>query len=144
VEIFEYRNLIGQDVPVAFDSAIKQMLGNVLDNAFEVSPQWLALEVRREGDLLLMEVSDRGPGFPDWMINQIGKPYQSTKGKPGRGLGLFFVVNVARKLGGRVWASNRAAGGARVTLELPLSAISLAPLTETAPGSEPPDYPTGA
>ena len=144
VEIFEYRNLIGQDVPVAFDSAIKQMLGNVLDNAFEVSPQWLALEVRREGDLLLMEVSDRGPGFPDWMINQIGKPYQSTKGKPGRGLGLFFVVNVARKLGGRVWASNRAAGGARVTLELPLSAISLAPLTETAPGSELPDYPMGA
>ena len=144
VEIFEYRNLIAQDVPVAFDSAIKQMLGNVLDNAFEVSPQWLALEVRREGDLLLMEVSDRGPGFPDWMINQIGKPYQSTKGKPGRGLGLFFVVNVARKLGGRVWASNRAAGGARVTLELPLSAISLAPLTETEPGSEPPDYPMGA
>ena len=144
VEIFEYRNLIGQDVPVAFDSAIKQMLGNVLDNAFEVSPQWLALEVRREGDLLLMEVSDRGPGFPDWMINRIGKPYQSTKGKPGRGLGLFFVVNVARKLGGRVWASNRAAGGARVTLELPLSAISLAPLTETEPGSEPPDYPMGA
>jgi signal transduction histidine kinase len=40
------------------------------------------------------------------MINQIGKPYQSTKGKPGRGLGLFFVVNVARKLGGRVSASN--------------------------------------
>ena len=30
VEIFEYRNLIGQDVPVAFDSAIKQMLGKEL------------------------------------------------------------------------------------------------------------------
>jgi two-component system sensor histidine kinase RegB len=47
VEVFQYRNLIEQDVPVAFDSAIKQMLGNVLDNAFEVSPHWLALEVRR-------------------------------------------------------------------------------------------------
>jgi two-component system sensor histidine kinase RegB len=101
------------------------MLGNVLDNAFEVSPQWLSLLVRRDGDLLLVEVTDHGPGFPDWMINQLGKPYQSTKGKPGRGLGLFFVVNVARKLGGRISASNREAGGARVTLSLPLSAISL-------------------
>ncbi|WDZ94191.1 ATP-binding protein [Herbaspirillum sp. WKF16] len=125
VEVFEYRNLIEHDLPVAFDSAIKQMLGNVLDNAFEVSPQWLSLLVRRDGDLLLVEVTDHGPGFPDWMINQLGKPYQSTKGKPGRGLGLFFVVNVARKLGGRISASNREAGGARVTLSLPLSAISL-------------------
>jgi len=73
----------------------------------------------------VLVVDDRGPGFPDWMIHQLGKPYQSTKGKPGRGLGLFFVVNVARKLGGRVAASNRPDGGARVSLILPLSAISL-------------------
>ncbi|MCA1323849.1 ATP-binding protein [Herbaspirillum sp. alder98] len=136
VEQFDYRNQVEQDVPVAFDSAIKQMLGNVLDNAFEVSPQWLALDVRCEGDLLLMEVSDRGPGFPEWMINQIGKPYQSTKGKPGRGLGLFFVVNVARKLGGSIRARNLAQGGAVVRLTLPLSAISLAPPADPAGPTE--------
>ena len=144
VAVFDYQNLIGQDLPVAFDSAIKQMLGNVLDNAFEVSPHWLSLEVRREGGLLLMEVSDQGPGFPEWMINQIGKPYQSTKGKPGRGLGLFFVVNVARKLGGRVWASNLPGAGARVTLELPLSAISLEADAEPVAGSATPAFPSGA
>jgi two-component system sensor histidine kinase RegB len=38
---------------------------------------------------------------------------------------LFFVVNVARKLGGAVTASNRDEGGAIVRLALPLSAISL-------------------
>ena len=124
--------------------AVSFELGNVLDNAFEVSPHWLSLEVRREGGLLLMEVSDQGPGFPEWMINQIGKPYQSTKGKPGRGLGLFFVVNVARKLGGRVWASNLPGAGARVTLELPLSAISLEADAPTVAGSVTPDFPTGA
>ncbi|NUU01401.1 ATP-binding protein [Herbaspirillum robiniae] len=134
VETFEYRNLIEHDLPVAFDSAIKQMLGNVLDNAFEVSPQWLSLLVKREEDLLLIEVTDHGPGFPEWMLNQIGKPYQSTKGKPGRGLGLFFVVNVARKLGGRISARNREAGGAQVTLALPLAAISLEDAAD-APGA---------
>lgn len=125
VKAFIYRNYIEQDMPVVFDSALKQMIGNVLDNAFEVSPDWLCLEARRDGGTLLLEVSDRGTGFPDWMINQIGKPYQSTKGKPGRGLGLFFVVNVARKLGGAASAQNLPEGGAKVTLTLPLSAISL-------------------
>ena len=144
VEIFDYRNLIEQDLPVAFDSAVKQMLGNVLDNAFEVSPRWLSLEVRREEDSLVMEVSDQGPGFPDWMINQIGKPYQSTKGKPGRGLGLFFVVNVARKLGGRVSASNLPTAGARVTLELPLSSISLEEPADPALAVHPSGFADGA
>jgi two-component system sensor histidine kinase RegB len=92
-----------RDVPVAFDSAIKQMLGNVLDNAFEVSPQWLALEA--QGGSLLMEVSDRAPAsrLDDQPDRQALPVHQ---GQAGRGLGLFFVVNVARKLGGRVWASN--------------------------------------
>ncbi|RYF29799.1 MAG: HAMP domain-containing histidine kinase, partial [Comamonadaceae bacterium] len=52
-------------------------------------------------------------------------PYQSTKGRPGGGLGLFLVVNVARTLGGTVTAENRPAGGALVTITLPLAAIAL-------------------
>lgn len=125
INAFDYRNLVEQDLPVAFDSAVKQMMVNVLDNAFEASPDWLSLEVRRQGQLLQLEVSDRGPGFPDWMLAQLGKPYQSTKSEPGHGLGLFFVVNVARKLGGEVVASNRPGGGASVRLSLPMAAISL-------------------
>jgi two-component system sensor histidine kinase RegB len=59
------------------------------------------------------------------MLAQFGKPYQSSKGRAGGGLGLFLVVNVARTLGGTVQASNRAAGGAEVRLTLPLSVIAL-------------------
>jgi two-component system sensor histidine kinase RegB len=59
------------------------------------------------------------------MLEQVGTPYQSTKGKPGRGLGLFLVVNVARTLGGSVAASNRPQGGAQVRVTLPLAAITL-------------------
>ena len=70
-------------------------------------------------------VTDTGPGFAPAMLAQIGKPYQSSKGRPGSGLGLFFVVNVARKLGGTVTARNREQGGALVQLTLPLAAISL-------------------
>ena len=40
------------------------------------------------------------------------------------GLGLFLVVNVVRKLGGAVEATNAAIGGAVVTLRLPLASLS--------------------
>jgi two-component system sensor histidine kinase RegB len=52
-------------------------------------------------------------------------PIISSKQRPGSGLGLFLVVNVARILGGSAQASNRHEGGAMVTLTLPLSAIEL-------------------
>jgi two-component system sensor histidine kinase RegB len=122
---FAYENRIEQDMPVAFDSALKQMICNVLDNALEASPQWVSLEASREADALTLVVTDAGPGFAPAMLAQIGKPYQSSKGRPGSGLGLFFVVNVARKLGGTVTARNREQGGALVQLTLPLAAISL-------------------
>jgi two-component system sensor histidine kinase RegB len=125
VASFEYTNRIAHDAPVVFDSVLKQMICNVLDNAFEASPQSVSMDVSRQGDTLTLRITDKGPGFAPAMLTQIGKPYQSSKGRPGSGLGLFLVVNVARKLGGTVNASNREEGGALVELTLPLAAISL-------------------
>jgi two-component system sensor histidine kinase RegB len=124
VASFEFSNRIGHDLPVVFDSALKQMICNVLDNALEASPEWVRLEATREDDSLVLEVTDAGPGFLPAMLSQFGKPYQSSKGRPGGGLGLFLVVNVARTLGGAVSARNRGDGGAVVRLTLPLSAIA--------------------
>ena len=124
VAAFEYDNRIA-DMPVVFDSALKQMICNVLDNALEASPEWVRLEARCEDGALTLLVSDSGPGFAPDILEQFGKPYNSSKGKPGRGLGLFLTVNVARTLGGTVAASNRPEGGAAVQLSLPLEAIAV-------------------
>jgi two-component system sensor histidine kinase RegB len=101
------------------------MIDNVLDNALEASPDWVGLEASFDAGTLLLSVTDRGPGFAAGMLAQFGKPYQSSKGRPGGGLGLFLVVNVARTLGGSVSAANRPGGGAEVRLTLPLKAIAL-------------------
>jgi two-component system sensor histidine kinase RegB len=101
------------------------MIDNVLDNALEASPDWVGVEAGVADGTLVLTVLDRGPGFAPAMLAQFGKPYQSSKGRPGGGLGLFLVVNVARTLGGTVQAGNRPEGGAAVTLTLPLSAIAL-------------------
>ena len=120
-----YENRFGADISIISDSALKQMICNVLDNALEASPRWVGFDVTHESELLKMVVTDAGPGFAPEMLTQFGKPYQSTKGRPGAGLGLFLVANVARTLGGSVVARNRAEGGAMVTLTLPLAAITL-------------------
>jgi two-component system sensor histidine kinase RegB len=125
VEAFEYDNRFGQDLPMVSDSALKQMVCNVLDNALEASPHWLRLEVAQDADALILSVTDAGPGFLPAILKEFGKPYQSSKNRPGGGLGLFLVANVARTLGGRVAARNRAEGGAVVTIMLPLAAVVL-------------------
>lgn len=122
---FTYENRFGDDMRIVSDSALRQMIYNVLDNALEASPEWVGLEVSRDRHSLILVVTDAGPGFPPAMLTQIGKPYQSSKTRPGAGLGLFLVSNVARNLRGRVGARNRPEGGAIVTLTLPLLSIAL-------------------
>jgi two-component system sensor histidine kinase RegB len=126
VHDFSYQNRLEQDLPVVFDSTLKQMIFNVLDNALEASPAWVALEAARDGDTLVLSVTDAGAGFSADILAHFGEPYQSTKDKPGHGLGLFLVVNVSRTLGGAVSVANRAGGGALVQVTLPLAAITLA------------------
>ena len=128
-QAFDYQNRFSPDTPMLSDVALKQVIVNLLDNALEASPAWVGVVVRREDNRLAVAVSDRGPGFADSVLKSLGRPYISTKGGPGRGLGLFLVMNVARKLGGTVHAINRPSGGAEVTLSLPLSVLD--------PGKEP-------
>ena len=121
---FDYENGFGEDEPIISDSGLKQMICNVLDNALEASPGWVGLESWRDEDRLVLRVSDAGPGFAPAMLSHFGKPYQSSKGRPGGGLGLFLALNVARQLGGSMVARNREPSGAVVTMSLPLAALT--------------------
>lgn len=118
------KDLLDTDPRVAVDTTVRQMLFNLLDNAADASDKRITVRASLEADQLKLEVSDEGPGFPLEVLNQFGKPYNSTKGKPGGGLGLFLVVNVARTLGGQVRAENKPTGGAHVIVTLPLESLT--------------------
>jgi two-component system sensor histidine kinase RegB len=120
-----FRNSFGADPAIVSDAALKQAIFNVLDNAYEVSRDWVELVIERDTDEIVLSISDQGPGFAPEMLSHFGKPYHSSKGRPGGGLGLFLVVNVIRKLGGRVTAQNRPQGGATVRLVLPLATLAI-------------------
>jgi len=127
-------NRFGADVRIVADTALQQMIINVLDNARDASPHWQRLLIERRvehgEDCLVLTVQDAGAGFAPEILAQLGKPYQSTKGKPGGGLGLFLSMNVARTLGGSLSVRNVSAveanaRGAEVTIRLPLVALAL-------------------
>ncbi len=122
----DFDDRFGADVTIVSDPALRQVIGNVIDNAIEVSPGTVTLTALREEDALVIEIADRGTGFAPEILATFGQPYRSTKGKPGGGLGLFLLVNVLRKLGGEASAENRPDGGARVRIVLPLAALAMA------------------
>ena len=122
----DFDDRFGADVTIVSDPALRQVIGNVIDNAIEVSPGTVTLTALREEDALVIEIADRGTGFAPEILATFGQPYRSTKGKPGGGLGLFLLVNVLRKLGGEASAENRLDGGARVRIVLPLAALAMA------------------
>lgn len=122
---FRYVRRVAPNPWIVADAGLRQMVFNVLDNALEVSPARVELEVSGRDDDLVIEVRDAGPGFDADVLERLGTPYNSTKGRAGGGLGLFLSVNVARTLGGRLAVRNLPQGGAAVTVALPLAAIEI-------------------
>jgi len=79
-------------------------------------------------------VEDNGPGFRPDVIGQVFDPYVTTKPK-GTGLGLAIVKKIVEEHGGAIDADNVRTGGARVRIELPLTAVrGGGPMRERRPG----------
>ncbi len=106
---------------------IQQVLHNLMTNAVEACAAQGGGEVRlstrllQRGDARLAEltVTDTGAGFASDVLGRMFEPYVTTKSK-GTGLGLAIVKKIIDEHGGRIEADNRADGGARVRIELPL------------------------
>lgn len=106
---------------------MRQVLHNLIKNAQEASAErdrmWIGVGTgeRREGARRWIElwVADDGPGLPPGFDAGWYEPYRTTKTK-GTGLGLAIVRKIAEEHGGQLHAEERAGGGARFTLRLPL------------------------
>ncbi len=114
--------------PMWFDPVeISQVIYNLVENASKYSAPGteISLTVTRGPRDISVAVEDRGPGIPDTALPHLFDPfYRASDGRPrpqGLGLGLAIVKGLVEAHGGRVWAENRAVGGARFTFSLPMS-----------------------
>jgi signal transduction histidine kinase len=108
-----------------------EIIGNATDALEEVGGGTFSVSVLPEGDELVMEFSDSGPGIRD--PQRIFDPFYTTKavGK-GMGLGLSVTYGVVQDHQGQITCENRPEGGAVFTLRFPAAKQSVPRLAETA------------
>ncbi|MGO9222078.1 MAG: sensor histidine kinase [Streptosporangiaceae bacterium] len=105
---------------------IREAVDNLVDNALRFAPAEtpVVLAAREEGPGLIIEVRDRGPGFPAGFLphafERFARPDSGrARSDGGAGLGLAIVSAIARAHGGQATARNLPGGGGVVALELP-------------------------
>ena len=105
---------------------LRQVLGNILDNAIKYSPDGGEIRVglQGEGDMVRFVVQDEGMGFEPEAAEAIFERFhrldpQQTRGIGGTGLGLYIARELVRRMGGRIWAESERGRGASFSFELP-------------------------
>ena len=107
-------------------SGLAMALRSVIANAIDASPpeQVVQLRTRRAGDVLEVEVVDRGEGMDPERARRATDPFFTTK-EPGRGmgLGLFLTRSVVERLGGELAFESSPGEGTRAVVRLPLERL---------------------
>ena len=109
---------------IADASLLHRMVANLLDNELKHLPALctLTIELRSEEDSAMLTLEDDGPGFDSEVLPHLFERRVKGRDSNGHGLGLAFVDAVARAHKGTAAAANRASGGARIAVTLPLAA----------------------
>jgi two-component system, sensor histidine kinase RegB len=97
--------------------AILYGIGNLIENAVDFARSQVEIRASWSADAIRIEIADDGPGFADEIIDRLGEPYVTTRGKRGDatvpdpeagglGLGFFIAKTFLERSGARVRLSN--------------------------------------
>lgn len=92
---------------------VGQVVDNLLGNAvkYSPSPAHIAVDLREEGDSILLKVTDMGRGISAEDLPRVfDRGYRAAQDVRGQGLGLAVVREVVEAHGGRVGASSPGEG----------------------------------
>ena len=127
-----HRLEVDADAPVTVEANpddLHRLVVNLVENGVRHTPPGSTVSVavrRTPASEAMLEVSDDGPGLPGELGDQIFARFVRGAGPAdltpdaGTGLGLAIVKAVAAAHGGRVAVGRSEAGGARLTVHLPL------------------------
>ena len=105
---------------------MREVMDNILDNAFKYTPEGGAIyvNVRGDGDKVLINVTDNGMGISADDLGHIFQKFyradnSDTRTIGGTGLGLYLVKQRVEAMGGRVWAESVFGEGSTFYVSLP-------------------------
>jgi C4-dicarboxylate-specific signal transduction histidine kinase len=110
------------------DIQIQQIMVNLIKNSLDAINEAgqedgrIEIHIRKEGQEVLVSVTDNGPGVPEIHRPRLFDSFFTTKPK-GVGLGLSICKSIAGAHGGTLRHEQPADGGSRFTLSLPLRFI---------------------
>ena len=102
---------------------IRRLLVNGVDNARRAAGAGgtvtlsANVETGTDGEWVVLEIEDDGPGFPEHVLDHLFEPFLTTR-PDGTGLGLVIMREVCRLHRGELSVENLSGGGARVTARL--------------------------
>ena len=108
---------------LAAPTELSSVIANMIQNSIQVCEDKPEIEVWAGAinqHMMLIRVSDNGPGIPNDVIDQVFDPFFTTRAA-GTGLGLAVLASVVQRHGGTVHATNRESGGAQFTILLPVN-----------------------
>ena len=112
------------DIVQADPGAIRQVMLNLVMNAIDAvsaqfGPRAVDVVTRREGDLVVVEISDNGPGVPHEIRDRLFRPFTTINKTTGIGLGLAISAEIVRAHHGRISLLDREGSGATFRVTLP-------------------------
>jgi len=100
------------------------IVGHLIRNAQDATADDGRIIVRlfRRDESAIVEVQDTGTGM-DWEFikNRLFRPFDSTKGKTGMGIGVYEARDYVHKLGGEIEVISRVGEGTTFRIRLPIS-----------------------
>ncbi len=117
--------LAGNPIWVTMDrEKLTGVLTHVVRNAQEATPESgrISIELSRRGDYLAVSVSDTGHGMdPAFLRDRLFRPFDTTKGSSGMGIGAYQVRETMRAVGGDIEVESEVGVGTTFCLKIPLA-----------------------
>ncbi|NNF13645.1 MAG: PAS domain S-box protein [Gemmatimonadetes bacterium] len=116
----------GDDITIQADAdqleqALINLVRNAVDATLEAEGTEVSIRWRKRGRSVHVLVEDQGPGVSD--TGNLFVPFYTTK-QGGSGIGLVLSRQIAEGHGGSLELENRAEGGARARMELPIDPVA--------------------
>ena len=110
----------------AYGGELNQVWTNLIDNAIDAMEGKgdITLRTRLDGQYIVVEIEDTGPGIPDEIRSNIFDPFFTTKG-PGKGTGMGLNISyniIVQKHQGKITVHSRP-GMTRFEVRLPLHLV---------------------
>ena len=112
-----------QGAPDLLWSAVENIVRNAVKHGG--ADRQVDVAIHPDATQVHIEVMDRGPGIAEEHLGEVFEPFfrsnPTRNNVDGHGLGMAIAKRVVETHGGRIAAANRAGGGLRVTISLPLA-----------------------